>query len=86
MSDEPRKQRRHWLDRAIATLVVLASYQTVHYATAERGFDRGGGCMGYPTHKIGRKEAPAWVDDCLFLPASAIDQLIGVDPSSRSWR
>jgi hypothetical protein len=85
MSDEPKKPRGKRLSRAVAALIVLASYETVHYATSAPGFDRGGGCMGYPTHKIGSKEAPAWVDDCLFLPASAIDYLIGIDPSSWDW-
>jgi hypothetical protein len=83
MSDEPRGK---WLSRTLAMLIVLASYQTVHYATSALGFRRGGGCKGYPTHMIGWKESPAWVDDCLFWPASAIDHLIGVDPSCWSRR
>jgi hypothetical protein len=86
MSDEPKKSRGRWLDRVVAALVVMASYETVHYATAERGFDRGGGgCMGYRTHKIGRKDAPAWVDDYVFWPAAAIDAWLGFEPSSWTW-
>ena len=78
MSDERRKQSRKWaaLEPALAVaFVLLAAYQSTHYATAAVSYAPGA-CMGYCTHKISGTEVPLWVNE-LFWPAELFDELIG---------
>ncbi len=75
MSDEPKKRKR-WLSRTLAGLVVLASYETVHYCTLHRGTALGSDhvCRLYERHSIGYKDVPPWVER-LFEPANFIDAI-----------
>jgi hypothetical protein len=76
MSDEPKKPRRKWFSRAIATLIVLASYEATHYATVEHVLALGSDhvCRRYDQHMIGYKPVPAWVESA-FAPAECIDAI-----------
>jgi hypothetical protein len=83
MSDEPKRSRRTWLSRALAALVVLVSYQSAHYATAQYdwgivtddlGRQRG---VAIPRgHWIHGKPLPQWLESC-FRPARRVDEVIG---------
>jgi len=85
MSDEPKRSRGRGLSRALAALVVLVSYQSAHYATAQYAW-------GVVTDDLGRRSAVAiprghWIRgkplpqglEPLFRPARRVDELIG-DP------
>jgi hypothetical protein len=76
MSEEPRKRSRAWLSRTLAALVVLASYETVHYATVRPVWEMGtdGICRHRDLHALGYKEAPEWVER-FFGPAEFIDAI-----------
>jgi hypothetical protein len=72
MSDEPKTPQKRWLSRTIAALVVIASYETVHYSTVETTWALGSdhACRKYDQHVLRYKEAPLWVER-LFKPHSA---------------
>ncbi len=76
MSDELRKPRRKLISRTLAVLVVLASYETVHYATVGPVWAIGtdGICRHRDQHTLGYKDAPEWVER-LFGPAEFIDTI-----------
>jgi hypothetical protein len=83
MSDEPKRSRGNQLSRVLAALVVLVSYQSAHYATAQYHW-------GVVTDALGRRSAmaiprghwiygkplPQWLESC-FRPARRVDEVIG---------
>jgi hypothetical protein len=73
MSDEPRGK---WLSRTLAVLIVLASYETVHYATVEhvQALGADGVCRRYDRHQIRYKPVAPWVESA-FAPAECIDAI-----------
>jgi hypothetical protein len=76
MSDEPTRTSGKWLSRTVATFVVLASYETVHYATISDGRALGADhvCRYHLEHTIAYKPVPPWVE-CVFAPAEFFDFL-----------
>jgi hypothetical protein len=86
MSDEPKRSRRKWLSRTVATLIVFASYETVHYATVEHvwalGADRV--CRHYDQHTIRYKPVPPWAES-VFEPAEWIDN-VPIMIRNHPWR
>jgi hypothetical protein len=85
MSQKSRSQRK-WLHRAVAMVIVLASYYTVHRATChyEWGFERD--ALGHAEARVSRRQHrftngpfPRWAET-FFQPASQFDELIGLAP------
>jgi hypothetical protein len=85
MRQKPRSQRK-WLHRAVATVIVLASYYTVHRATCDYEY-------GWKRDESGRREMrvtgrrhqftngplPRWAE-MFFKHASQFDELLGLGP------
>jgi len=85
MSESPPKVSGKRLHRVLATLVVFACYETVHYATygfvTELGADHV--CRVYDEHALGGKQVPQWAERYFFWPADRIDELIQI--RNRPW-
>ncbi|HUE17222.1 MAG TPA: hypothetical protein VMR25_23930 [Planctomycetaceae bacterium] len=82
MSQKPRSQRK-WLHRAVAMVIVLASYFTVHYATVNCELSVKWDDLGHSKVYVSRRKhwldntpLPRWVES-FFQPASQLDDLIG---------
>lgn len=85
MSQNPRL-RRKWLHRAVAVVIVLACYLTVHRATCH--YDWGARqepsgaytvLVTYRRHWVGDKPFPRWVES-IFNPAAELEDLTGCLP------
>ena len=83
MSDEPLStfERMAWW--TLALFIILAAYQTLHYATAEMvvhtdRFHR----FEYDQHVIRGKPIPGWAEP-FFWPAERINELI--HPDDHKW-
>jgi hypothetical protein len=83
MSDEPKKRSRALVVWALLVALIVASYETLHYATAEAvSMTRPDGVsVTYDRHKIRRKQVPGWVERYFFWPAEWIGDLF----RSRPW-
>jgi hypothetical protein len=83
MSDELKRLRGKRVSRSLAALVVLVSYQSAHYATAQYRWGVVTDDLGRRSavaiqegHRIHSKPLPQWLESC-FRPARRIDELIG---------
>ena len=76
MSQNPRLQRK-WLHRAVAAVVVLACYWTVHCETSEyvRALGTDHVCRDSYRRTFGNRYIPHWVK-CFFRPAELVDRVI----------
>ncbi|HUE12541.1 MAG TPA: hypothetical protein VMR25_00130 [Planctomycetaceae bacterium] len=85
MSESPPKASGKWSRRMLATLIVFACYETVHYATY--GFvtemDTDLVCRVYDEHVLGGRQVPLWAERYFFWPADRIDELIQI--RGRPW-
>jgi len=88
MSQNPRSQRK-WLRRAVATVIVLESYYTLHRAAChndwvEEADDEGHYEWGVSRRKyrFGDYPFPSWAET-FFQPAAQFDDLIGLGPFPR---
>jgi hypothetical protein len=85
MSDEPKGARRKWLSRLLAALIILASYEAVHYATVRYDWSTSEDDLGrlvrrvHEQHWIASKPVPQWLES-LLRPASRIDDVLGNYP------
>jgi hypothetical protein len=77
---------RKWLHRAVAAVIVLASYYTVHCATCDYGWGAEWDDFGNYTlhvtrrqHELNNGPMPGWAES-LLRPASQFDNLMGLDP------
>jgi hypothetical protein len=85
MSQKSRPPRK-WLHRAVAAVIVLASYYTVHCATCDYGWGAEWDDFGNYTlhvtrrqHQLSNGPMPSWAES-LLRPASRFDNLIGLEP------
>jgi hypothetical protein len=78
MSDEPNPPWLRTVWWATALLTVFASYETLHYATADSAVT--GGCIRftYDQHVIRGNPIPRWAE-LVFRPAERINELIHPD-------
>jgi hypothetical protein len=88
MSQRPRSQRK-WLHRAVAAVIVLASYYTVHRATCHYEYGWKHDDLGHARVRVSRRQHrltngpfPRWAE-AFFQPASQFDELIGLGPYQR---
>ena len=85
MSEKPRSQRK-WLHRAVATVIVLASYFTVHRATCHYEWGPEWDQFGHYTlrvtdrqHRLTNGPFPRWAES-FFHPAARFENLTGCLP------
>jgi hypothetical protein len=83
MSGGVRPQRK-WRHRAVAAVIVLGCYWTVHRATAShyRALGTDHVCRDCQVRDFGNTFVPRWVER-VFWPAERVDELISGDPFVR---
>jgi hypothetical protein len=64
----------------LALLLIPLLYMGAYYATIT--MNARGGCIAFPTYKLGDKLLPEWTDD-FFAPANWIDDQVHLAPCKR---